>query len=429
MAAALIFVPGAMPTFDRNGNTCVGELYFYANDGTYTPKPVYTASDLATPHAFPVVSNGAGVFPSIWTDSAEFFTVVHETREADPKSKTIQGVQSGVSVVEGAAGPEGPQGIPGEQGPPGPNGPGTGDMLGSNNLSDVTHPDMALGNIGGLAKSGGVMTGALTLAANAVNPLEPATKQQLDAAILNAGKRARVRAATVANIAIATALNSGSALDGVTLATGDLILVKDQTTAAQNGVYVVGATPVRAAEFDTWAEFPGSLIAVEEGSANADTLFICTSNDGGTLGTTAIVFSRIRIDIQIPVTVAQGGTGATDAPTGRANLGAEPLGAVAGINTQTASYTLALGDAGQIVEMSVASANDLTIPPNSSVAYPVKTRIDLVQYGAGQTTIVAGAGVTIRSSGAKLKLSGQYSAATLYKRGANEWLLLGDLAS
>ena len=99
------------------------------------------------------------------------------------------------------------------------------------------------------------------------------------------------------------------------------------------------------------------------------------------------------------------------------------------LNTQTASYTLALTDAGKVVEMNVASANNLTVPPNSSIALPVGTTIDIVQYGAGQTTIVAGSGVTIRSSGSKLKLTGQYSAATLYKRGTDEWVAMGDLTS
>jgi hypothetical protein len=98
-------------------------------------------------------------------------------------------------------------------------------------------------------------------------------------------------------------------------------------------------------------------------------------------------------------------------------------------NTQTASYTLVITDGGGLVEMNVATANTLTVPPNSSVAFPIGTSTDVVQYGAGQTTITAGAGVTIRSSGSKLKLTGQYSGATLYKRATDEWVLLGDLSA
>ena len=100
------------------------------------------------------------------------------------------------------------------------------------------------------------------------------------------------------------------------------------------------------------------------------------------------------------------------------------------INTQVGTtYTLALTDRDRIVEMNNAAANTLTVPPNSSVAFPTGTRIDVVQYGAGQTTIAAGAGVTIRSKGGNLKLTGQYSGVTLYKRGTDEWGVIGDLTA
>jgi len=97
-------------------------------------------------------------------------------------------------------------------------------------------------------------------------------------------------------------------------------------------------------------------------------------------------------------------------------------------NRQTASYTLVLSDADKLVEMNVASANNLTIPLNSSVAFATGTQILLAQYGAGQTTLVATSGVTIRSNGAKVKLNAQYSGATLIKIDTNEWYLFGDIA-
>jgi hypothetical protein len=98
-------------------------------------------------------------------------------------------------------------------------------------------------------------------------------------------------------------------------------------------------------------------------------------------------------------------------------------------NRQTASYTLVLSDADKLVEMNVGSANNLTVPLNSSVAFSTGTQILLAQYGSGQTTIVATSGVTIRSNGAKLKLNAQYSGATLVKIAENEWYLFGDIAS
>jgi len=97
-------------------------------------------------------------------------------------------------------------------------------------------------------------------------------------------------------------------------------------------------------------------------------------------------------------------------------------------NRQTASYTLVLGDADKLVEMNVATANNLTIPLNSSVAFATGTQILLAQYGAGQTTLVPTSGVTIRSNGAKVKLNAQYSGATLIKIDTNEWYLFGDIA-
>lgn len=95
-------------------------------------------------------------------------------------------------------------------------------------------------------------------------------------------------------------------------------------------------------------------------------------------------------------------------------------------NPQTGtSYTFALPDAGRMVTLNNVSAITLTIPTEAAVAFPVDTRIDILRYGSGQVT-VGGAGVTIRSSGGRLKLSGQYAAATLWKKDANEWVLIGD---
>ena len=97
-------------------------------------------------------------------------------------------------------------------------------------------------------------------------------------------------------------------------------------------------------------------------------------------------------------------------------------------NAQTASYTLVLGDKNKIVEMNVASGNNLTVPPNSSVAYPVGTQINILQVGAGQTTVVQGAGVTVNAAPG-LKLRTQWSYATLIKRAENTWVLVGDISA
>jgi len=98
------------------------------------------------------------------------------------------------------------------------------------------------------------------------------------------------------------------------------------------------------------------------------------------------------------------------------------------LNAQTASYTLVLTDVAKVVTMTVASANNLTVPPNSSVAFPTGTQVLIYQGGAGQTTIVAGAGVTVRTQ-TGLKLSGQYAVAGLLKLATNEWVAFGNLTT
>jgi hypothetical protein len=97
-------------------------------------------------------------------------------------------------------------------------------------------------------------------------------------------------------------------------------------------------------------------------------------------------------------------------------------------NEETASYTLVLSDAQKVVEMNVGSANTLTIPPNSSVAYPIGTSILVVQTGAGQTTITAGAGVTVNSF-LGLKIIGQWAGCTLIKRATDTWVAVGGLVA
>jgi hypothetical protein len=106
------------------------------------------------------------------------------------------------------------------------------------------------------------------------------------------------------------------------------------------------------------------------------------------------------------------------------------LGKLAEISTsaQTASYTLVLADKTKIVEMSVAGANTLTVPPNSSVAFPVGSQINILQTGAGQTTVTAGAGVTINATPG-LKIRAQWSYATLIKRATDTWVLVGDISA
>ena len=102
------------------------------------------------------------------------------------------------------------------------------------------------------------------------------------------------------------------------------------------------------------------------------------------------------------------------------------------VNAQiVTAYTLALTDAPAPkfeggVTMNNAAANAVTVPPNSAVAFAVGALVTVAQLGVGQTSIVAGSGVTLRTS-STLTLRAQYSAATLWQIAANVWLVMGDL--
>ena len=104
--------------------------------------------------------------------------------------------------------------------------------------------------------------------------------------------------------------------------------------------------------------------------------------------------------------------------------------AMIAINAQTGTtYTTVLTDDGKLITCSNASAISVTIPPNSSVAYGIGTQLNFAQLGAGQVTLVAGAGVTLNSAGAKLKLNAQYAVATCVKTDTNTWFVVGNLSA
>jgi hypothetical protein len=429
----------------------------------------------------------------------------------------------------------------------------TGDLTGnvtgsvSGNAGTVTN---------GVYTTGSTMTGFLTLHADPTQALHAATKQYVDAVSEGLHVHPSVVAATTANINLSTDVENGDVLDGVTLATGNRILVKNQTTQSENGIYVVAASgaPSRAADFDSPAEIDGGDFIFVTGGTTQDNTGWVQTNTVGTIGTDPIAFSQFSgsgtysagtglslngttfsidtgttVDLSTaqtltnktltsPVigTISNTGTltlpTSTDTLVGRAttdtltnksvSLGSNTLtgtlaqfnsaltdadfvsltgtetltnktltsptittptltlstssstteGVIAWdatldkilvgdgstarefasstlkTNSQTASYTLVLADKDKVVEMNVGSANNLTVPLNSSVAYPVGTQINIVQAGAGQTTVVATAGVTINATPG-LKTRAQWSSATLIKRAENTWVLIGDLAS
>lgn len=103
--------------------------------------------------------------------------------------------------------------------------------------------------------------------------------------------------AKIASTVDVTISNPGtSTFDGIVLSNGDRILLKNQMSPAENGLYVFNGNSsamTRTTDMDVWTEVPGAFVAVEEGSTHADTIWLCTSNSGGVIGTTAITWFQI----------------------------------------------------------------------------------------------------------------------------------------
>ena len=132
-------------------------------------------------------------------------------------------------------------------------------------------------------------------------------------------------------------------------------------------------------------------------------------------------------------TAAQGAITSVGTLTGVTVSGTGTIGVAVGqavdLDRKTADYTLVLTDAGKVIEINSGSSENVTIPPNSSVAFPVGTQIVGVRLGAGAVVIVEGSGVTTRSDGDKNKIKSQYSSCVLIKHETNEWYILGNLDS
>ena len=176
-----------------------------------------------------------------------------------------------------------------------------GKLTASNNLSDVTSASTSRTNLGlgtistqdasNVAVTGGSVTG---LGEPSVNS-DAATKSYVDQAVAGLRTRAIAEAATTGNIDLTADLQNGDTIDGVTLVTGDRVLVKDQTDATANGLYITVAsgTASRDPEYDTIAELSGSMVVVNQGSTNDNKIFLCTTDSDATIGVSNITYTVI----------------------------------------------------------------------------------------------------------------------------------------
>jgi hypothetical protein len=164
--------------------------------------------------------------------------------------------------------------------------------------ADITTQRTTLGlgtiatqNANNVALTGGSITGLGDPSASS----EAATKNYVDNLVTGLRTRVIARVASTANVVISSALENGDVLDGVTLATGNRVLLKNQTTTSENGIYIVVATgsASRDPEFDIISEIAGQLILVSEGSTHADDLFLCTTDTSATLGSSAITYTQV----------------------------------------------------------------------------------------------------------------------------------------
>jgi hypothetical protein len=149
----------------------------------------------------------------------------------------------------------------------------------SANINDLTAPtaDYAFGGY------------KITNLADPTNDQDAATKYYVDTVAQGLDVKASVLVGTTANIT----LSGAQTIDGVSVVAGDRVLVKNQTTQADNGIYVAASGAwARSADANTWDELVSAYTFIEEGSTYADTGWVCTINKGGTLGTTPITWSQ-----------------------------------------------------------------------------------------------------------------------------------------
>jgi hypothetical protein len=153
------------------------------------------------------------------------------------------------------------------------------------------------GTSGKLAKGGIALDTDATLAANSNTklPSQAAVKSYVDGKVAGLSWKQAVRAATTAAGTLASSFKNGDAIDGVTLATGDRILIKNQASGSENGIHTVNASgaPTRSTDADSGAELVNATVYVSEGTTNADTQWTCSTNAPITVGSTSLTFAQL----------------------------------------------------------------------------------------------------------------------------------------
>lgn len=188
----------------------------------------------------------------------------------------------------------------------------------------------------------------LTNLTDPTNPQDAATKQYVDSVAQGLDPKASCLVATTGNLASLSGLLT---IDGVTVTAGDRVLVKNQSAPADNGIYVASASAwSRSTDMDTWAEVPNAFTFIEGGTVNKDTGWVCTANQGGTIGVTAITFVQFS------------GAGTYDAGTGLTLTGS--TFSITNTGVTAASY----GSASKTLTATVNAQGQLTALADTNIA-------------------------------------------------------------
>jgi len=258
------------------------------------------------------------------------------------------------------------------------------------------------------------------------NANDAASKSYVDATINGLDVKNSVHLASTANGTLASAFANGQTMDGVALATGDRILLKDQTDASENGVYTVNASgaPTRATDFDADSEVTaGAFFFVEEGSANADSGFIITTDGAITVGTTNIAFTQFSGSGQITAGTGLTKSGNTinavggDGITANANDLAVDIAANSALHISGGALdvTVDLSDATNDVTGTLAktnggtgqtSLNNITDAGNSRITVTNGTGV-LIGGGSNLTLDVSESDLDLANMGGTLGLTSQ----------------------
>ena len=218
---------------------------------------------------------------------------------------------------------------------------------------------------------------------------DAANKGYVDGVAQGLDVKDSVVATTTANGTLSTAFANGQSIDGVTLQTGDRILIKNQTTASQNGIYNVQASgaPSRATDMATGANAAGAFVFVEQGTVNAENGFTCTSDTGSAVvGTNNLTFAQFSGAGQIIAGDGLDKSGNTLSVDLKANGGLviESTELAVKLDASSITGTLAIGDGGTGATTATAALTALGL---SNYA---KTLIDDADAAAARTTLGLG---------------------------------------